>query len=111
MEKLKKVEFLTHKEDIIRLVIVMLEQITNRNKRKRTKIITRINEALSSEDLNSTTILKELEHLTKSSSDEAIQFQALLPLLGLLDEDEEKNDLSTNTEITEDVLDLKKYSL
>ena len=109
MEKLKKVEFLTHKEDIRRLVIVMLEQITNRNKRKRSKIITRINEALSSEDLNSTTILKELEHLTKSSSDEAIQFQALLPLLGLLDE--EKNDSSTNTEVTEDVLDLKKYSL
>ena len=100
MEKLKKVEFLTHKEDIRRLVIVMLEQITNRNKRKRSKIITRLNETLSKQYFNSESIVKELEELTKSSSDEAIQFQAILPLLGLLDE--EYIDLPTDTEVFED---------
>ena len=109
MEKLKKVEFLTHKEDIRRLVIVMLEQITNRNKRKRSKIITRLNETLSKQYFNSESIVKELEELTKSSSDEAIQFQAILPLLGLLDE--EYIDLPTDTEVFEDSSDLVEDSL
>lgn len=109
MEKLKKVEFLTHKEDIRRLVIVMLEQITNRNKRKRSKIITRLNETLSKQYFNSKSIVKELEELTKSSSDEAIQFQAILPLLGLLDE--EYIDLPTDTEVFEDSSDLVEDSL
>ena len=50
MEKFVKVSFNVHEEHILRLVTVMLEQITSRKNRKRNKIIKKIDQVLSPEN-------------------------------------------------------------
>jgi hypothetical protein len=106
MSKLKRVDFDLHQEDIRRIITTLLDQIIERKKRKRIPIITIIGEELSKEEPDLNVITDGLAQLTDTSANEAIQMQALLPLIGSL-----KEDSPPDTEVLEDTLDLKKYSL
>jgi hypothetical protein len=106
MSKLKRVDFDLHQEDIRRIITTLLDQIIERKKRKRVPIITIIGEELSKEDPDLDVITDGLAKLTDTSANEAIQMQALLPLIASL-----KEDSPPETEVLEDSLDLKKYSL
>lgn len=106
MSKLHRIQLNVHTEDVRRIISTMLDQIMERKTRKRQPIIENMAAELVKENPDPNIITDGLTQLTDTSANEAVQMQELLPLIASL-----KEDSTPETEVLEDSLDLKKYSL
>ena len=116
MKQKKEIYFQANQEDILPLIGLMVDKITQRTANERKRLFEIINSrfADTEQPMTGQTLVNLLSELTQVSAQEAIEFEDILPLISLIASEEEGSSeaqLASNTEVLEDLSDLEEDGL